>query len=147
MYIYIYIYIYILYINAYKYIYVYIYKYMYMYIHIHTINLSIWYYAGFIWNYIYKYILHIFSFYILYIHKYKEKIYIKNIYIYIFIYTQSILVFDIKQVLYWPVLWQIQFRSFDRRCKTCLDTKQVLYQGRFCSLTVRLQNLPWYKSC
>ena len=47
----------------------------------------------------------------------------------------SILVFDTKQVLYWPVLGQIQFCSFDRRCKTCLDTKPVLYQGRFCSLT------------
>ena len=47
----------------------------------------------------------------------------------------SILVFDTKQVLYWPVLEQIQFCSFDRRCKTCLDTKPVLYQGRFWSLT------------
>ena len=47
----------------------------------------------------------------------------------------SILVFDTKQVLYWPVLEQIQFCSFDRRCKTCLDTTPVLYQGRFCSLT------------
>ena len=47
----------------------------------------------------------------------------------------SILVFDTKPVLYWPVLGQIQFCSFDRRCKTCLDTKPVLYQGRFCSLT------------
>ena len=37
-----------------------------------------------------------------------------------------ILVFDTKQVLYWPVLGQIQFCSFDRRCKTCLDTKPVL---------------------
>ena len=46
-----------------------------------------------------------------------------------------ILVFDTKQVLNWPVLEQIQFCSFDRRCKTCLDTKPVLYQGRFCSLT------------
>ena len=33
------------------------------------------------------------------------------------------------------VLGQIQFCSFDRRCKTCLDTKPVLYQGRFYSLT------------
>ena len=47
----------------------------------------------------------------------------------------SILVFDTIQVLYWPVLGQIQFCSFDRRCKTCLDTKPVLYQGRFSSLT------------
>ena len=47
----------------------------------------------------------------------------------------SILVFDTKPVLYWPVLGQIQICSFDRRCKTCLDTKPVLYQGRFCSLT------------
>ena len=36
-----------------------------------------------------------------------------------------------------PKPWQgqIQFCSFDRRFKTCLDTKPVLYQGRFCSLT------------
>ena len=48
----------------------------------------------------------------------------------------SILVFDNIQVLYWPVLGQIHFFcSFDRRCKTCLDTKPVLYQGRFCCLT------------
>ena len=47
----------------------------------------------------------------------------------------SILAFDTKPVLYRPVLDQIQFCSFDRRCKTCLDTKQVLYQGRFWSLT------------
>ena len=47
----------------------------------------------------------------------------------------SNLVFDTMQVLYWPVLRQIQFCSFDRRCKTCPDTKPVLYQGRFCSLT------------
>ena len=46
----------------------------------------------------------------------------------LFIYTQSILVFDTMQVLYWPVLGQIQFCNFDRRCKTCLDTK------RFCNL-------------
>ena len=46
----------------------------------------------------------------------------------------SILVIDTIQVLYRPVLGQIQFCSFDRRCKTCLDTKPVLYQGRFCSL-------------
>ena len=43
----------------------------------------------------------------------------------------SILVFDTKPVLYRPVLDQIQFCSFDRRCKTCLDTKPVLDQGRF----------------
>ena len=47
----------------------------------------------------------------------------------------SNLVFDTMQVLYWPVLRQIQFCSFDRRCKTCVDTKSVLYQDRFCSLT------------
>ena len=47
----------------------------------------------------------------------------------------SILVFDTKPVLYLPVLDQIQFCSFDRGCKTCLDTKQVLDRGRFCSLT------------
>ena len=52
-----------------------------------------------------------------------------------YIYMQSILVFDTMQLLYWHVLGQIQFCSFDRRCKTCLDTKPVLYQGRFCSLT------------
>ena len=85
------------------------------------------------------YILHILI-YSLYIYKeytfkeyiYKEYIknmYIKNIYkenIHIFIDTQSILVFDTLQVLYWPILGQIQFCSFDRRCKTCLDTKPVL---------------------
>ena len=48
----------------------------------------------------------------------------------------SNLVFDTMQVLYWPVLLQIQFCSFDRRCKTCFDTKPVLYQDRFCSLTL-----------
>ena len=47
----------------------------------------------------------------------------------------SNLVFDTMQVLYWPVLRQIQFCSFDRRCKTCLDTKPFLYQDMFCSLT------------
>ena len=52
----------------------------------------------------------------------------------------SILVFDTKPVLYRPVLDQIQFCSFDRRCKTCLDTKPVLYHGRFCSLTNVCQN-------
>ena len=47
----------------------------------------------------------------------------------------SNLVFDTMQVLYWPVLRQIQFCSSDRRCKTCLDRKPVMYQDRFCSLT------------
>ena len=92
------------------------------------------------------------------------------------------------QVLYWPVLELIQFCSFDRRCKTCLDTKLVLiplqnwlcacsktgfapmlnlpHQNRLCAYAkptapktgfvpapkpalccVRLQNLPWYKTC
>ena len=51
----------------------------------------------------------------------------------------SIFVFDTMPVLYWPVLGQIQFCSFDRRCKTCLDTKPILYQDRFCSLT----NVPY----
>ena len=51
----------------------------------------------------------------------------------------SILVFDTKPVLFRPVLDQIQFWSFDRGCKTCLDTKPVLDQGRFCSLTVGSQ--------
>ena len=60
----------------------------------------------------------------------------------------SILVFDTIQVLYWPVLGQRQFCSFDRRCKTCLDTKPVLYQGRFCSLTdVLLSDLAKCLSC
>ena len=57
----------------------------------------------------------------------------------------SILVFDTKQVLYWPVLGQIQFCSFDRRCKTCLDTKPVLYQGRFCTLTYVGDKHGWWK--
>ena len=47
----------------------------------------------------------------------------------------SILVFDTMQVLYWPVLGQNQFCSFDRRWKPCLDTKPVLYQDGFCSST------------
>ena len=38
----------------------------------------------------------------------------------------SILAFHTKQILYWSVLGQIQFCSFDRRCKTCLNTKPVL---------------------
>ena len=49
----------------------------------------------------------------------------------------SILVFDTMQVLYWPVLRQNQYCSFNRRCKTCLDTKPVLYQDKFCSWTDR----------
>ena len=67
------------------------------------------------------------------------------------------------QVLHWPVLELIQFCSFDRRCKTCLDTKLVLIplQNWLCACSktgfvpapkpafccVRLQNLPWYKTC
>ena len=89
--------------------------------------------------------IHIFSLYMyiyMYMYIYKGKTYIKNIYIYIFIYTQSILVFDTKPVLYRPVLDQIQFCSLDRRCKTCLDTKSVLYQGRFCSLTYARMPVP-----
>ena len=80
----------------------------------------------------YIYIYHIYA----YINKriYIKKRHISRKYIYIFTYTQS-LVLDTKRVLYWPVLEQIQFCSFDRRCKTCLDTKQVLYQSRFCNLT------------
>ena len=39
------------------------------------------------------------------------------------------------QVLYWPVLGRIQFCRLDRRRKTCLDTKPVLYQDMFCSCT------------
>ena len=60
----------------------------------------------------------------------------------------SILLFDTKSVLYRPVLDQIQFCSFDRGCKTCLDTKPVLDQGRFCSLTdVHLVWLLTYREC
>ena len=51
----------------------------------------------------------------------------------------SIIVFGTKPVLYRPVLGQIQFCSFDRGCLTCLDTKPVLYQGRFCCLTYASQ--------
>ena len=58
----------------------------------------------------------------------------------------SILVFDIKQFLYWPVLGLVQFCSFDRRCKTCLDTKPVLYQGRLCSLTDVKRRLMYIKA-
>ena len=75
---------------------------------------------------IYLYFLDICLFFIdIYIHTYIKKN-ICKIYIYIFIYTQSILVFDTMQVLYWPVWGLTQFCSFDRRCKTCLDTKLVL---------------------
>ena len=70
---------------------------------------------------VYIYFLDICLF-VIYIRKYIKKIYVK----YIYIYTQSILVFDTMQVLYWPVLGLIQFCSFDRGCKTCLDTKLVL---------------------
>ena len=83
-------------------------------------------------SYIYIYI------YIYYIYKriYITKRHISRIYIHIYLYTHNqSLELDTKHVLYWPVLEQIQFCSFDRRCKTCLDTKQVLYQGRFCNLT------------
>ena len=89
------------------------------------------------WLCVYK-CIYIFSWYMsfryIYTYIYKENIcniyiyiylYI-YIYIYIYIYTQSILVFDTMQVLYWPVLGLIQFCSFDRGCKTCLDTKLVL---------------------
>ena len=66
-----------------------------------------------------------------YIYIYKENI----CKIYIYIHTQSILVFDTMQVLYWPVLGLIQFCSFDRGCKTCLDTKLVLIplQNQLCA--------------
>ena len=97
----------------------------------------------------------IFFIYIFSLHIYMFFIYMNiNIYmymyicIYTFIYTQSILVFDTMQVLYWPVLGQIPFCSFDRRCKTCLDTKLVLYQGRFCSLTCvywRREMTRWWR--
>ena len=70
---------------------------------------------------VYIYFLDICLF-VIYIRIYIKKIYVK----YIYIYTQSILVFDTMQVLYWPVLGLIQFCSFDRGCKTCLDTKLVL---------------------
>ena len=64
---------------------------------------------------------YVFSLYI-YVYIYQENI----CKIYIYIHTQSILVFDTMQVLYWPVLGLIQFCSFDRGCKTCPDTKLVL---------------------
>ena len=89
----------------------------------------------------YIYFLYVYFIYISYIYMYiypyiyKEKTYIKNIYIYIYTHNQS-LILDTKHVLYWPVLQQIQFSSFDRRCKTCLDTKLVL---------ISLQN--WLCAC
>ena len=43
----------------------------------------------------------------------------------------SNLEFDTMQVLYWPVLRQVQFCSFDRRCKTCLDAKPVCIKTGF----------------
>ena len=94
---------------------------------LHIFSLCIFHiYIFYIYTYIY---IRIYKTYI-----YKEKTYIKNIHIYLYTHNQS-LVLDTKHVLYWPVLEQIQFCSFDRRCKTCLDTKQVLYQSRFCNLT------------
>ena len=71
--------------------------------------------------YIYIFLIYVFSLYIC-TYIYIKKIYVKNIYI----YTQSILIVDTMQVLYWPVLGLIQFCSFDRGCKTCLATKLVL---------------------
>ena len=69
----------------------------------------------YIYTYIYIYVyIYIFIYSILLFH------------IYLYTHNQSILVFDSMQVLYWPVLGQIQFCSFDRRCKTCLDTKPAL---------------------
>ena len=90
--------------------------------------------------YICIYITHIFLYiyyiYIIYTYVYIKKRHISRKYIYMYLYTHNqSLVLDTKQVLYGPVLDQIQFCSFDRRCKTCLDTKPVLYQGRFWSLT------------
>ena len=77
------------------------------------------------WLCVYK-CIYIFSWYISFRYIYTY-IYIKKIYAkYMYIYTQSILVFDTMQVLYLPVLGLIQFCSFDRGCKTCLDTKLVL---------------------
>ena len=95
--------------------------------------------ASFYIYFIYVYFIYIYYIYIrIYIYKriYIKKRYISRTYIYINLYTHNqSLVLDTKHVLYWPVLEQIQFCSFDRRYKTCLDTKQVLYQGRFCNLT------------
>ena len=95
--------------------------------------------ASFYIYFLYVYFIYIFFIYMcIYINVYvyikKRHISRKYIYIYLHTHNQS-LVLDTKHVLYWPVLDQIQFCSFDRRCKTCLDTKQVLYQGRFCNLT------------
>ena len=83
--------------------------------------------------YIYTYILYIYTYIYINVYISRKDIY-QEIYIYLYTHNQS-LVLDTKHVLYWPVLEKIQFCSFDRRCKTCLDTKQVLYQGRFCNLT------------
>ena len=82
--------------------------------------------ASFYIYFLYVYFIYIYYIYIRYMYVY--------IYIHLYTHNQS-LVLDTKHVLYWPVLEQIQFCSFDRRCKTCLETKQVLYQGRFCNLT------------
>ena len=111
--------------------------------------------------------IYIFSWYMSLLYIYVYILYIWNIYkeniCNVYIYIQSILVFDDMQVLHWPVLELIQFCSFDRRCKTCLDTKLVLIplQNWLCACSktgfvpapkpalccVRLQNLPWYKTC
>ena len=67
----------------------------------------------------------------IHLHIYIENIYIKNKYIYIF--NLSIWYYA---GLYWPVLGQIQFCSFDRICKTCLDTKPVCnlpHPNRLCA--------------
>ena len=43
----------------------------------------------------------------------------------------SILEYDTIQVLYWPVFGQIQFCSFDRRYKNCLDTNRFCIKASF----------------
>ena len=73
------------------------------------------------WLCVYNYIYFLIYICLFFIYIYKE-----NICIYRLICTQSILVFDTMQVFYWPVLGLIQLCIFDRRSKTCLDTKPVL---------------------
>ena len=102
-----------------------------------------------VWIYIYFHDICLYFIYIRIYNIYIYKIYIKKIYVkYVYIYTQSILVFDTMQVLYWPVLGLIQFCSFVRRCKICLDTKLVLIplQNWLCACSktgfVPVLNLP-----
>ena len=86
--------------------------------------------ASFYIYFLYIYFIYIFILYIrIYIYKriYKEKTYIKNIYIYVYTHNQS-LVLDTKHVLYWPVLEQIQFCSFDRSIKLLKKLFNKIYQ-------------------